>query len=36
MGFYREGESAGFIMSLLGAIVLVVAYHAFARRRSAR
>jgi uncharacterized membrane protein YeaQ/YmgE (transglycosylase-associated protein family) len=33
LGFYREGESAGFIMSLLGAIVLVVAYQAIARRR---
>ena len=36
LGFYREGESAGFIMALLGAIVLVIAYHAFARRRAAR
>ena len=35
MGFYREGEPAGFIMSLAGAILLVIAYHAFARRRSA-
>jgi uncharacterized membrane protein YeaQ/YmgE (transglycosylase-associated protein family) len=35
MGFYREGEAAGFVMSLLGAIVLVMAYHLFARRRSA-
>jgi uncharacterized membrane protein YeaQ/YmgE (transglycosylase-associated protein family) len=33
LGFYREGESAGFIMSLLGAIVLVIAYQAIARRR---
>ena len=33
LGFYREGESAGFIMSLIGAIVLVIAYQAFARRR---
>jgi hypothetical protein len=33
--FYREGEPAGFIMSLVGAILLVIAYHAFARRRSA-
>jgi len=33
LGFYREGESAGFIMSLLGAIVLVVAYQAIAGRR---
>jgi uncharacterized membrane protein YeaQ/YmgE (transglycosylase-associated protein family) len=35
MGFYREGEPAGFIMSLVGAILLVIAYHAYARRRSA-
>jgi uncharacterized membrane protein YeaQ/YmgE (transglycosylase-associated protein family) len=33
LGFYREGESAGFVMSLLGAIVLVVAYQAIAGRR---
>ncbi len=31
---YREGEPAGFIMSLLGAIIVVVAYHAIAKRRS--
>jgi uncharacterized membrane protein YeaQ/YmgE (transglycosylase-associated protein family) len=36
MGLYREGAPAGFIMSLLGAILLLVAYHAFARRRWAR
>ena len=35
MGFYREGEPAGFIMSVLGSILLVIVYHAFARRRSA-
>jgi uncharacterized membrane protein YeaQ/YmgE (transglycosylase-associated protein family) len=33
-GIYRTGQSAGFLMSLLGAILLVVAYHAVARRRS--
>jgi len=33
LGFYREGEPAGFIMSLLGAIVLVVGYQAITRRR---
>ena len=33
LGIYREGEPAGFVMSLLGAIVLVVAYHAITRRR---
>jgi uncharacterized membrane protein YeaQ/YmgE (transglycosylase-associated protein family) len=34
MGFYREGEAAGFVMSLLGSILLLGAYHVFARRRS--
>lgn len=34
MGFYREGEPAGFIMSLLGSILLVVGYHVIARRRA--
>ncbi|MBV9949582.1 MAG: GlsB/YeaQ/YmgE family stress response membrane protein [Myxococcales bacterium] len=34
VGLYREGEPAGFVMSLLGAIILVVAYHAIARRRT--
>ena len=34
LGFYREGEPAGFIMSVLGSILLVIAYHAFERRRS--
>jgi uncharacterized membrane protein YeaQ/YmgE (transglycosylase-associated protein family) len=34
IGLYREGEPAGFFMSLLGAILLCVGYHAFARRRA--
>ena len=34
MGFYREGETAGFIMSLLGAVLAVVAYQAVAGRRT--
>ncbi len=34
MGFYREGEAAGFLMSLFGAIVLVAGYHALARNRA--
>jgi uncharacterized membrane protein YeaQ/YmgE (transglycosylase-associated protein family) len=33
LGLYREGEPAGFVMSLLGAVLLLVVYHAFARRR---
>lgn len=35
-GFYRQGQSAGFIMSLIGAIILVACYHAFATRRARR
>jgi len=27
LGWYQEGQSAGFIMSVLGAIVLLGAYH---------
>ena len=34
IGLYREGEPAGFFMSLLGAVLLVAAYHAFAGRRA--
>jgi len=33
LGFYREGEPAGFVMSLLGAALLVVVYQAFTHRR---
>ena len=33
IGLYREGEPAGFLMALLGAILLVVAYHAISYRR---
>ncbi len=33
LGLYREGEPAGFVMSLLGAVVLVVIYHAITVRR---
>ena len=32
VGWYHEGQSAGFFVSLLGAIVLVVVYHAIVRR----
>ncbi len=34
LGWYREGQPAGFVMSLLGAVILVVAYHAISRRRA--
>lgn len=33
LGFYREGEAAGFLMSLLGAIVLLALYRMFIGRR---
>ena len=34
IGLYPEGASAGFIMSVIGAIILLAIYH-FIRRRSA-
>jgi uncharacterized membrane protein YeaQ/YmgE (transglycosylase-associated protein family) len=34
VGLYREGEPAGFVMSLLSAIALVVVYQMFMNRRS--
>jgi uncharacterized membrane protein YeaQ/YmgE (transglycosylase-associated protein family) len=33
VGLYQEGEPAGFIVSLLAAISLVVVYHALITRR---
>lgn len=35
LGLYKEGEPAGFIMSIFGAIILVVIYHVVAGRRMA-
>lgn len=34
MGLYSEGEPAGFVMAVLGAIVLLFLYRLFAGRRS--
>lgn len=34
MGFYGEGDSAGWIMSILGAVVLLALYRMMARRRT--
>jgi uncharacterized membrane protein YeaQ/YmgE (transglycosylase-associated protein family) len=34
LGWYRDGEPAGFLMSLLGAVILVVIYHAVTKRRA--
>lgn len=33
MGFYGEGQTAGWLMSILGAIVLLALYRMLARRR---
>lgn len=35
LGMYSQGESAGFIMSVIGAIVLLGIYHLIRRRRVA-
>lgn len=32
VGHYQEGQSAGFIMSLVGAIIILGVYHFFKRR----
>jgi uncharacterized membrane protein YeaQ/YmgE (transglycosylase-associated protein family) len=34
IGHYQEGQSAGFIMSLIGAILLLAIYHFFRRRQT--
>ena len=34
MGLYREGEAAGFVMSLVGAVALLVLYRLMVRRRA--
>ncbi len=36
MGFYGEGEAAGFVMSFIGAVVLLLLYRMFVGRRVAR
>lgn len=35
IGWYHEGENAGFIGAIVGAIIVLAAYHLIARRRSA-
>lgn len=32
MGWYQPGQSAGFLAALVGAIILLVAYHLIARK----
>jgi uncharacterized membrane protein YeaQ/YmgE (transglycosylase-associated protein family) len=34
LGLYREGQAAGLLMSIVGAILLLVIYHRFAARRT--
>jgi uncharacterized membrane protein YeaQ/YmgE (transglycosylase-associated protein family) len=34
LGFYREGEPAGFLMAVLGSIVLLLLYRLFLGRRA--
>jgi uncharacterized membrane protein YeaQ/YmgE (transglycosylase-associated protein family) len=34
LGLYRQGQGAGLIMSVIGAIILLVIYHAVAGRRA--
>lgn len=34
MGFYGEGEPAGYIMSIVGAIILLALYRMMTRRRA--
>jgi len=34
LGLYREGESAGFFMAIIGSILLLVLYRVFTGRRT--
>lgn len=34
VGHYQDGQSAGFIMSLVGALILLAIYHFFKRRQA--
>jgi uncharacterized membrane protein YeaQ/YmgE (transglycosylase-associated protein family) len=34
LGFYREGEPAGFLMAVLGSIILLLLYRLFLGRRA--
>jgi uncharacterized membrane protein YeaQ/YmgE (transglycosylase-associated protein family) len=35
VGWYQEGQAAGFIMSVLGAILLLYLYRVFTRKKAA-
>lgn len=34
LGLYQEGQSAGFIMSLIGAVILLAIYHFIRKKRA--
>lgn len=34
LGFYREGEPAGFLMAVIGSIILLLIYRMFVGRRT--
>ena len=34
LGWYKPGQSAGWIVSIIGALILLVLYHLFFRRRA--
>ena len=34
LGFYREGEPVGFIMAVVGSVILLLLYRMFAGRRA--
>ena len=34
LGWYQEGDRAGFIMSVLGAVLLLAVYHFFQKKRA--
>jgi hypothetical protein len=36
MGFYGPGEAAGWLMSFLGAVILLMLYRMLVRRRALR
>jgi uncharacterized membrane protein YeaQ/YmgE (transglycosylase-associated protein family) len=36
LGFYQEGEGAGMLMSILGAVILLVLYRVLMKPRAAR
>jgi uncharacterized membrane protein YeaQ/YmgE (transglycosylase-associated protein family) len=35
LGFYREGDTAGFFMSLVGALIILAIYHYFKKKEAA-